>query len=87
MGDDGISKVYRDTLERSLDEYGSKLNEMLAFYSDSMRSYSKTMENHLENIESYFKQIDFKELNQKTKNETVTKVGYLTVCFHIMMDL
>lgn len=74
MGDDDISRDFRQKLDRDVENFHFALNSTLNFYNESLNLYSDSMQKSLDEHETFFKSTQLMELNEETKKIAVSQV-------------
>lgn len=75
MGDDLISNLALQRLERDLGDLESLVNKMLTFVGDSLNSYMNSMQKSIDQVTTYLNDTDLMKLHQTTKNASVAEVS------------
>lgn len=74
MGDDDISKRFREHLNRNSDNLRLSINKTYYFYDKFVNLYKKSMGKSLSEVEAYFKLAKIIEIHTQTKYSTISQV-------------
>lgn len=74
MGDEEISKSFRENLVQYLEGFRSALTKSLEFYTESTNEYKSTMQNQLSQKDSYFELGELMSIHQNAKQTVITQV-------------
>lgn len=70
--DNENAKVFRDKLERDLNDYQTSLDDLWIFYSDGSRQYSDEMQKSFD--DSYVNQTELEQIHMKAKMQAIEQV-------------
>lgn len=74
MGDDDISRDFRQKLDRDIENFHFALNSTLNFYNESLNLYSDSMQESLDEHETFFQSTQLMEIHQKTMKNSISQV-------------
>lgn len=74
MGDEDISKRFRENLEHDLQEFHTLLLKLAELYKECRNQYSSSMHESLNQVESYSNENELIKLHQEKKKSAIDKV-------------
>lgn len=73
LGDEDISKSFREKLTQNLENFHSGLSKTLDRFNERQNHYINSMQSSLDQVE-YLRQDDFMKHHQRVKNEALSQV-------------